>query len=133
MPADPQNQPPRWLPRPVRGSESAVIKKLLHLDETVPHFSALLASVDQLIVQEGCDCGCDALFFDNPRRMGTIIVGGIGQTAQYLWVEAILWARDATLTFLELEPLTTRPRRLPRLPRPESIVPYPEDFASRRW
>ena len=125
--------PPRWVPRPLRAEESAVIKQVLQLDKSIPHFEALLASVDRLIVQEGCDCGCDALFFDSPLRMGEVIVGGVGRTAENLWVEALLWARETTLTFLELEPLSSRPRRAARLPRVDSLIPYPDDFMSRSW
>jgi hypothetical protein len=49
------------------------------------------------------------------------------------WVEAVLWARDTTLTFLELEPLSTRLRHLARLPRADSLIPYPDDFTTRSW
>ncbi len=123
----------QWVPRPLRAEESAVVKQLLRLDRSVPHFDRLLASVDHLIVREGCDCGCDALFFDYPQRMGKIIVGGVGRTAENHWVEAALWARETTLTFLELEPLTMRPRHLARLPEVDSLIPYPDDFMTRSW
>jgi hypothetical protein len=111
-------------PRPISAREAAVIKRLLHLEAGVLHLEELLASVDRPTVIEGCDCGCDSLYFDNPRDMGRCIVSGIGRTAGNNEVEAVLWARGAVLTFLELEPRgnTLRPVRLPLA---ESIAPYP--------
>jgi hypothetical protein len=113
-------------PRPVSVCEAEVVKRILRLDAAVPYFDELLAAVDRLEVLEGCDCGCDSLFFDKPRDKGRPILGGVGRTAGNNAVEVVLWARDATLTFLELEPWgnTLRPVRLPLA---ASIAPYPED------
>ena len=62
----------------------------------------------------GCECGCDSLFFDALRDMGQPIASGVGRTAGNNEVEVVLWARDTTLTFLEIEPWgkTLRPVRV---------------------
>jgi hypothetical protein len=113
-------------PRPVSARESEVIKRMLNLETEIPHGNELLASVDLLTVIEGCDCGCDSLFFDVLRNLGRPIVSCVGRTAGNNEVEVVLWARDTTLTFLEIEPWggTLKPVRLPL---PESIAPYPAD------
>jgi hypothetical protein len=118
--------PPRPTPRPVSALEAEVIKRMLHLRAAVLHFDELLASVNRLTVREGCECGCDSLFFGEPRDNGHPIVSGVGRTAGNNEVEVILWARETTLTFLELEPRgnTLKPVRMPLA---ESIAPYPED------
>ena len=118
--------PPPPTPRPVSALEAEVIKRMLHLEAAVPHVDALLASVDQLTVREGCECGCDSLFFDDPTDKGHPIVSGVGHTPGNNEVEVILWARASTLTFLEIEPWgnTLKPVRMPLA---ESIAPYPED------
>ena len=118
--------PPPPTPRPVSAFEAEVIKRMLHLKAEIAHVNELLASVDRLTVIEGCECGCDSLFFDEIRDMGRPIVSGVGRTAGNNEVEVVLWARDTTLTFLEIEPWgkTLRPVRLPLA---ESIAPYPAD------
>jgi hypothetical protein len=118
--------PPPPTPRPVSAREAEVIKRMLRLEAAVPHVDELLASVDRLTVLEGCECGCDSLFFDEPRDKGHPIVGGVGRTTGNNEVEVVLWARDTTLTFLEIEPRgnTLKPVRMPLA---ESIAPYPED------
>lgn len=46
-------------PRPVSALEAAVVRRVLHLEAARPHIDALLRSVDQFTVREGCECGCD--------------------------------------------------------------------------
>jgi hypothetical protein len=48
----------------------------------------LLGSVDRLMVLEACECGCDSLFFDEPRDKGHPIVSGVGRTGGNNEVEA---------------------------------------------
>jgi hypothetical protein len=81
---------------------------MLHLEAEVPHVNELLASVDRLTVIEGCDCGCDSLFFHGLRDLGRPIVSCVGRTAGSNEVEVVLWARKTTLTFLEIEPWGAR-------------------------
>jgi hypothetical protein len=126
------DQPTRvsWKPRVLRPVEAAAIKRLLQIDPNRelggPSLEAWLATTDDLTVREGCDCGCDSLFFDDPHDLGRPIASGVGRSADDSEVEIVLWARGFTLTFLELEPYG-RTRRLARLPLPESIGPYPEE------
>ncbi|MFI4914375.1 MAG: hypothetical protein ACHQAR_04210 [Steroidobacterales bacterium] len=118
--------------RPLRAAEAAVIRRLLQLEQTVPHLDALLAAVDSLSVREGCACGGDSLFFEDPRSVGRPVARGVGLTTDDLRVEVVLWARAAVPTFLEIQSLS-RPRQIARLPRPESITPYPTDWDSLDW
>jgi hypothetical protein len=118
--------PPPPTPRPVSAHEAEVIKRILHLEAGIPHVNELLASVDRLTVIEGCECGCDSLYFHEPRDKGSPIISGVGRTPGNNEVEVVLWARDTTLTFLEIEPWgkTLNPVRMPLA---ESIAPYTAD------
>lgn len=121
---------PEWQPRPLRAVEAEVILRLLQFPvEAGADLSAFHESVDRLIVREGCDCGCDALFFDNPRNLGQPIAHGVGITVENRYVELVLWARATTLTFLELEPQTIRrPWSVARLPEPDTLQPIEDNF-----
>jgi hypothetical protein len=80
-----------------------------------------------MVRQEGDgDFHNDSLDFGTVRgENNDIIASAIGLMANDAPVELILWARGDTVTYLELEPFdgTLRPIRMPRL---ESIRPYPE-------
>jgi hypothetical protein len=81
--------PPPPTPRPVSAHEAEVIKRILHLEAGIPHVNELLASVDRLTVIEGCDCGCDSLYFHEPRDKGSPIVSGVGRTPGNNEVEVV--------------------------------------------
>jgi hypothetical protein len=114
-------EPPPPTPRPVSTLEAEVIKRMLHLEAGIPHVAEPLAAVDRLTVIEGCDCGCDSLFCDEPKNLGRPIVSGVVRTAGNNEVEVVLWARATTLTFLEIEPWGKTPTRGMRSRPPQAL------------
>jgi hypothetical protein len=117
----------RW-PRRIGAYEVQILQRLLQVGTDSPPSQALMASIENLIVQEE-GCGGfqhDSLDFDSVRAGGKIIASAIGRMANGAQVELILWARGDIITYLELEPFegALRPIRMPIL---ESIRPYPDD------
>jgi len=117
-----------WRPRRISAYEAQLLRRLLQVGAGSAPSSLLLASIDKLMVRQEGDGEFhnDSLDFGRVRgENNDIIASAIGLMANDAPVELILWARGDTVTYLELEPFdgTLRPIRMPRL---ESIRPYPE-------
>ena len=121
-----------YRPRCIAVYEAQILRRLLEVgaDPSAPPSRALLASIDNLLVREegNGDFHNDSLSFVSslPRDIGAIIASGVGLMTNDAQVELILWAEGDSITYLELEPFegARRPIRMPRL---ESIGPYPDN------
>jgi hypothetical protein len=114
----------------ISAEEQAVVERLLKVASRDVPSPALLDSVGFLIVRSECECGCDAVFFDQPSRLGQRIAWGYGFISWGCPVELVLWAYDSTISFLEVAPLTGN---LARLPAPRSIRPLPRHYGKVHW
>jgi len=121
---------PFGAPRLISAEEQAVVERLLVVASKDAPSPALLDSVRFLIVRSECRCGCDAVFFEQPSRLGHRIAWGFGFICWGCPVELMLWAHGSTISFLELAPLTGK---LARLPAPRSIRPLTRNFSKVRW
>ena len=116
-----------YRPRRIGSEEARILRRVLEVDPQARFSSALLASIEQLIVHEE---GGGTLEFDSlefvPRcaGAGTTIASAVGTLVNDAPVELWVWARGDVVTRLELEPFgyTRRPIRMPLL---QSVRPYP--------
>ena len=117
-----------YRPRRIGTYEAQIVRRVLRVGAKSAPSPALLASIDNLIVQEEGN-GCfqhDSLDFTTSNEHGTIIASAIATMANDAPIELLVWASGGTITALELEPFNGT--RLPiRMPILESIRPYPDE------
>jgi hypothetical protein len=77
--------------RALSAHEKAVVLRVLEVGMSKCPSTGLLESVHGLIVQDECDCGCDAIFFENPTTMGHVLAHAMGIMANGDPVELLLW------------------------------------------
>ena len=115
-----------YRPRPISTYEAKIVRRVLDVSAEEPFSKTLLASIEDLIVREEGDGAFhhDSLDFGTWGGPGLIIGHALGTMANDCPIELLVWAKDARITALELEPYdgTRLPIRMPIL---ESIRPYP--------
>lgn len=113
-----------YRPRPIAEYEAKVVRRVLENDPDSVPSPVMIASIRKLIVREEGD-GCfhhDSLDFSASRDHGRIVAAALGTMANDGVVELLVWAREETITALEIEPF--QGARLPaRMPILETIRP----------
>jgi hypothetical protein len=90
--------------RPIRQSETEVIRAALMRASVVPVDEAAKDVIPSLQVVARCECGCASVDFDAPAsdQRSTVIADGTGQTPKGGQVGVIVWGRRDAITGLEV-------------------------------
>lgn len=117
-----------YRPRPIADYEAKIVRRVFENDSDATPSPVMIASIEKLIVREEGDGRFhhDSLDFSASRDHGRIVAAALGTMANDGVVELLVWARDETITALEIEPF--QGARLPaRMPILETIRPYSND------
>ena len=109
-------------PRPISPEEAAVVRRALEVAPTDGETSALLATVDQLVVVGRCACGCASVHFcvpDDSAECG-IVADAQGSAPSGGHINVILWACGPHIRYLEIVDYAESKQ----LPDPASLSPY---------
>jgi hypothetical protein len=110
--------------RPINADELRIIRAALERCAEIPSVSALVASLDELRVVGGCECGCASVNFSvAPPEHKKPIADGRGILPNGFRVGVIVWGTPEAVTGLEVYDMSATVTGLP-LSQVQTVIPW---------